>query len=146
MSLQTDIIFSRALHDSEAFSSMVDGRIYNTAIPLPDEEIDNVPLPYAIVAYDGMVNDASTKDDPYEGDYDTVTISVLLVAGTRPKLSELSETARVAIHDFFANLTDDDQDYDLVPIDYTLSAQGVMYDQFKPSYWLKLIYQCYTNV
>ena len=146
MSLQTDVIFYRALHSSEAFTLLVGESIYNTAIPLPDEELDNVRLPYAIITHDGMANDTQSKDDPFEGEFDTESIGIILVAATRPKLAELSEIARHAIHDFFCNLPDDDADYNLVPLDYRLSAQGIQYDQYKPCYWTKLNYQCDTNV
>lgn len=146
MSLQTDIIFQHALASKESFVTAVDGRIYNTAIPLPDEDLMNVPLPYAIVSFDGMTNDETTKDDPFEGEYDSVTIGVLLVAKTREELATLSQDARDAIHDYFLDVPDDDEDYNLVPEDYRVSAQGVQYDSLKPCYWIRLNYQCDTIV
>lgn len=147
MSLQTDKIFYKALTSCEEIRHAVDGRIYNTAIPLPDEDLDNVPPPYIIVTFDGMSNDASTKDD-YEGYSDTVQIGVEIVAEKRGQLAELAELARTTIREFFQNATDEDEDEDfgLVPLDYSFSASGVSYDSLKPCYWQALTYSCDTNI
>ena len=145
MSLQTDTIFIRALNESSDITAIVDYRIYSTAIPLPDEDADNVDVPYLIVAYDGMNNIDQTKDSEYESDTDQVTIGVTVVAATRQALAELSQLVRQATRQYFADMEDSDEDYHLVPIDYTLSASAVQYDGDKPCYWQTLNYQCETN-
>ena len=77
MSLLTDIIFVKALRaDETLMAKLAAGDVYNTTIALPDEDLDNAPLPYVIVSFDGLTNEVETKDDPYEGDSDNVTISV----------------------------------------------------------------------
>ena len=146
MSLQTDIIFVKALRaNANLMKQLAAGDVYNTAIALPDEDLDNAPLPYVIVSFDGLTNDVETKDDPYEGDSDNVTISIEIAARTRTELGQLAEAVRSQVHDYFVNADPTDDDSDLVPLDYQFSAQQVNYDQLKPCYWQVLSYQCDTN-
>jgi len=145
MSLQTDIIFYRAIKADPNIAAVTEGRIYNTAIPLPDEDAANVPLPYIVVSFDGLINDTSTKDS-FEGYSDNVQISVEIAATTRPQLAMLATHSRAAISRFFAELPSWDEDYDLVPEDYSFSAGPVNYDDKKPGYWQVLSYSCDTNV
>lgn len=123
-------------------------RIYNTAIPVPDEDLDNVPVPYIIVENNGMTNDQSTKDD-YEGDTDTVQIGIEVAASTRGQLGTIMQMIRDAVRNFFINYTPptDPDAEDLsneIPLDYQLSASSVNYDSWKPCFWQVLNYQCDT--
>ena len=146
MSLQTDIIFVKALRaNADLMKQLAAGDVYNTAIALPDEDLDNAPLPYFIVSFDGLTNDVETKDDPYEGDSDNVTISIEIAAKTRTELGQLAEAVRHQVHDYFVEADPTDDDFNLVPLDYQFSAQQVNYDQMKPCYWQVLSYQCDTN-
>lgn len=146
MSLQTDIIFVKALRaDEELMAKLAAGDVYNTAIALPDEDLDNAPLPFVIVSFDGLTNDVETKDDPYEGDSDDVTISITIAARTRSELGQLAEAVRQQVHQYFVDADPTDEDADLIPHDYQLSAQAVIYDSSKPCYWQVLTYQCDTN-
>ena len=146
MSLQTDIIFVKALRaNADLMAQLAAGDVYNTAIALPDEDLDNAPLPYVIVSFDGLTNDVETKDDPYEGDSDNVTISIEIAARTRTELGQLAEAVRHQVHDYFVEADPTDDDFNLVPLDYQFSAQQVNYDQLKPCYWQVLSYQCDTN-
>ena len=146
MSLQTDIIFVKALRaNADLMAQLAAGDVYNTAIALPDEDLDNAPLPYVIVSFDGLTNDVETKDDPYEGDSDNVTISIEIAAKTRTELGQLAEAVRHQVHDYFVEADPTDDDFNLVPLDYQFSAQQVNYDQLKPCYWQVLTYQCDTN-
>lgn len=142
MSLQTDIIFVNALRsDDTLLGQLAAGDVYNTTIALPDEDLDNAPLPYIIVSFEGLTNDQTTKDD-YEGDTDTVTISIEIAARTRPELGTLAKQVRKTIRDYFMNAEDTDEDFDMIPLDYQFSAQSVNYDSLKPCYWQVLTYQC----
>ena len=146
MSLQTDIIFVKALRaNADLMKQLAAGDVYNTAIALPDEDLDNAPLPYFIVSFDGLTNDVETKDDPYEGDSDNVTISIEIAAKTRTELGQLAEAVRHQVHDYFVEADPTDDDFNLVPLDYQFSAQQVNYDQMKPCYWQVLTYQCDTK-
>lgn len=147
MSLQTDIIFVRALRgNTELLAKLPAGDVYNTAIALPEEDAENAPLPYIIVSFDGLTNDQTTKDG-YESDYDTVNIGVEVAAATRDQLFDLTQSVRDTVLSFFEGLQSDptDDDFNLVPLDYQLSATGVRYDDQKPCYWQILNYQCDTN-
>ena len=146
MSLQTDIIFVKALRaDEELMAKLAAGDVYNTAIALPDEDLDNAPLPYVIVSFDGLTNDIDTKDDPYESDSDAVNISIEIAARTRSELGQLAEAVRHQVHQYFLDADPTDEDADLIPHDYQFSAQAVNYDSQKPCYWQVLTYQCDTN-
>ena len=146
MSLQTDIIFVKALRaNADLMEQLAAGDVYNTSIALPDEDLDNAPLPYVIVSFDGLTNDVETKDDPYEGDSDRVTISIEIAAKTRPELGQLAEDVRRQLHQYFVDADPTDEDADMIPLDYQFSAQQVNYDQMKPCYWQVLTYQCDTK-
>lgn len=146
MSLQTDIIFVKALRENaDLMKQLPAGDVYNTSIALPDEDLNNAPLPYIIVSFDGLTNDVETKDDPYEGDSDNVTISIEIAAKTRPELGQLAEDVRRQVHQYFVDADPTDEDADMIPLDYQFSAQQVNYDQMKPCYWQVLTYQCDTK-
>ena len=135
MGLSTDSIFIYALSASEDIMQAVDGRIYGTAIPLPDEEADNVPVPYIIVTFNGLNNVDETKDDMYESDYDSVNIGIEVIGKTLGHLHDLTEMVRNVIHQYFVN--------NETPVEgYQFSAQPIIFDSEKPGYWQGLNYQC----
>ena len=149
MSLQTDRIFIEALCADEAIHSVTEGRIYSTAIPMPELDADNVPAPYIIVTFDGFQNNTETKDMNYEGEEDIVNIGVEIVGRTRQELATIAEQARVAVRTWFEEYTAPEEGEDmtlLIPIDYTLTGSEVFYDEFKPAYIQRLQYNCTTNL
>ena len=138
MGLSTDSIFIYALSASEDIMQAVDGRIYGTAIPLPDEEADNVPVPYIIVTFNGLNNIDETKDDMYESDYDSVNIGIEVTGKTLGHLHDLTEMVRNVIHQYFVN--------NETPVEgYQFSAQPIIFDSEKPGYWQVLNYSCDVN-
>lgn len=142
MGLQTDIIFVKALRaDTDLISQLPAGDVYNTTIALPDEDLDNAKVPYVIVAFDGLTNDQTTKDD-YESEYDQVNISIEIAARTRKELGLLARHVRHQVRHYFMNVEDTDEDIDMIPADYQFTASQVNYDQMKPCYWQTLNYQC----
>ena len=147
MSLATDSIFTTALQSNSNLMATLGyvaptltekgkpARLYGTAIPLPDEDADNVPVPYVIVTFDGLNNDAGTKDDPYESEYDRVNIGIEVVSKTLEDLHGLTQMVRDTVLAYFlANHTN--------VSDYTFSADAIQYDSLKPCYWQTLRYQC----
>ena len=143
MSLATDTIFIQALQSNQTLMSYLSEgseqpRLYGTAIPMPDEDADNTPVPYIIVTFDGLSNDDTNKDDPYESDEDRVNIGIELTAKNLEELHNLSQTVRDTIYQYMMeNKTDVD--------DYTFTAQAIQYDSLKPCYWQVLNYQCDTK-
>lgn len=136
MGLATDSIFIAALSQSEDVMDLISGRLYGTAIPMPDEDADNVQAPYVIVTFNGLSNDSQTKDCPYEGDTDNVQIGIEVTADSLGQLHDLTQLIREVVLDYMENLDDN-------PIaDYQLSAQAIVYDPDKPCYWQVLNYQC----
>ena len=146
MSLRTDIIFVKALQSNTALVESLPAKgIYNTSIPLPDADMLNAPVPYIIVRMTGVNNDASNKDESFEGESDTVNIDVEVCAETREELGDMAETVRKTIREYFETADPEDEDYELVPVDYQFGATGVMYDPDKPCFYQSLTYQCDTN-
>jgi hypothetical protein len=135
MSLATDSIFVAAIQSNPALVERIGGRLYGTAIPLPDEDADNVDVPYIIVTFDGLNNQNQTKDDVYESNYDTVNIGVEVTGKTIDDLHELTQAVRDTILSYF-------RDHETAIIDYTFSADAIQYDSLKPCYWQTLRYQC----
>lgn len=147
MSLATDSIFTTALQSNSDLMATLGyvaptltdkgkpARLYGTAIPLPDEDADNVPVPYVIVTFDGLNNDAGTKDDRYESEYDRVNIGIEVVGKTLEDLHGLTQMVRDTVLAYFrANHTNVE--------DYNFSADAIQYDSLKPCYWQTLRYQC----
>lgn len=142
MSLQTDIIFVAAIKsDTELLRQLAIGDVYNTAIALPDEDLDNAELPYVIVSQGEGVNDGTTKDD-YEGDTDSVNITIEVAARTRAELGTLAHRIRKAVRRYFRASEEGDELHDMVPLDYQFSFKPVTYDPLKPCWWMELNYQC----
>lgn len=149
MSLQTDIIFVKALRsNAELIEQLPAGDVYNTTIPVPDEEVENAPLPYIIVSFDGLNNQDTTKDDAFESESDSVQIGITICTGEREELGEMAVAVRTTIREYFREHYGDttDEDFALIPNDITLNAQGVQYDSMKPCFWQVLNYQCDTDV
>lgn len=152
MGLSTDSIFISAISsDSELLATLgyvaptqssagSTARIYSTAIPLPDEDLDNVPLPYVIVTFDGLNNDETTKDDPFESENDVVSIGIEVAAENRKALAELTQAIRTAVHEYMVTQLSSDEDFPIE--DYRFSADAVQFDSLKPCYWQTLRYQC----
>lgn len=145
MSLQTDSVFIKALQTDDDIREGVGGRIYGQAIPMPDEEADNVPVPFIVVSFDGLANETTGKDDDMEGQEDKVTISVTACAASNQALHQLAEAVRARIRERLSNLDEDDEDQEVAPLDYELSAGPMSYDSLKPCFWQKLTYVCVTN-
>lgn len=148
MSLATDSIFITALQSSpelmEAITVYVSKgverrseqpRLYGTAIPLPEEDADNVPIPYLIVTFDGLNNDQTTKDDPYESDYDHVQIGIEAAAPTLEALHTLTQKVREVVHSYFV-------EHETQVSGYQFRAEPIIYDEWKPGYGQVLRYQC----
>jgi len=110
-------------------------RLYCTAIPLPDEDAENVPVPYVIVTFDGLTNDQGTKDDRYESEYDTVNIGVEVTARNINELHDLTQMVRDTILSYL-------RENDTAIMDYNFAAQQIQFDSLKPCYWQVLTYQC----
>ncbi len=151
MSLATDSIFVSALKSNsdllEKLTESLDDdgttvidetpRLYGTAIGLPDEDADNVPVPYVIVTFNGLTNDQGTKDDRYESEYDTVNIGVEVTAKTLDDLHDLTQMVRDTILSYLRT-------NNTAIMDYNFAAQQIQYDSLKPCYWQVLMYQCDT--
>ena len=144
MGLSTDSIFIAAISSDNDImaalgkTSKRPARLYSTAIPLPDEQADNVPVPFVIVTLDGLTNDETTKDDPFESNDDKVTIGIIVTASNRKALADLTQAIRSTIHQYMME--------NETPVeDYAFSAEAVQYDSLKPCYWQTLVYQCDVN-
>lgn len=144
MGLSTDSIFIAAISSDNDImaalgkTSKRPARLYSTAIPLPDEQADNVPVPFVIVTLDGLTNDETTKDDPFESNDDKVTIGITVAASNRKALADLTQAIRSTIHQYMME--------NETPVeDYAFSAEAVQYDSLKPCYWQTLVYQCDVN-
>lgn len=146
--MQTERIFIEALKASGEVTAYTDDRIYAVAIPAPEEEALNTPVPYIIVMFGGFTNEALTKDDIYEGGIDRVTISILIAAGSPDELADLGGKVREAVMAYFTAYEppEDGEDLsDLIPIDYSLSGGQKAYDDLKPCYTITLQYICTIN-
>ena len=60
MSLITDKVFYNALRSNAALMAQVGGRIESTSIPVPDEQLDNEPVPFIIITFVSCVIFLST--------------------------------------------------------------------------------------
>ena len=146
MSLITDKVFYNALRSNAELMATVGGRIESTSIPVPDEEFDNVDVPYIIITFDGLQNEGFTKDNSFEGDQDKVQVSIEVAANTRDDLGDIMQTIRETIIEYFEDTEGHARDdYDYIPQNYTFTASAVGYDSMKPCYYQTLTYNCDTT-
>ena len=146
MSLITDKVFYNALRSNAELMATVGGRIESTSIPVPDEEFDNVDVPYIIITFDGLQNEGFTKDNSFEGDHDKVQVSIEVAANTRDDLGDIMQTIRETIIEYFEDTEGHAwDDYDYIPQNYTFTASAVGYDSMKPCYYQTLTYNCDTT-
>lgn len=145
MSLQTDIVFYNAIKSDDDLMEMISNRVFNTVDEDGGEWGENTDIPYIIIRNMGGQNDQSTKDG-YEGDTDTINISLEIAANSREELANITQKLREVVNGYFCNADVSDDDYELIPQDYQLSFSSVEYDWSKPCYWQILSYQCDTNV
>lgn len=138
-SFATDSLFIAALSSDSALMAEIGRRLYSTAIPLPDEDADNVPTPYIIVTFDGLTNSGTTKDDVFDGDGDEVQIGIEVAANSREQLAGLTARVRETVYRYFTEEAEDGREQ---VEDWTFSAEKVEYDPLKPCYWHTLHYQC----
>lgn len=146
MSLITDKVFYNALRSNAELMATVGGRIESTSIPVPDEEFDNVDVPYIIITFDGLQNEGFTKDNSFEGCEDKVQVSIEVAADTRDALGDIMETIRQTVIAYFEDTEGHAwDDYEYVPTNYTFTASAVGYDSMKPCYYQTLTYNCDTT-
>ena len=167
MSLLTDRIFFDALSADTELMTAIGNRLYCTSIPVPDLQAENTPVPYVIITFDGLNNQDTTKDDPFEGGTDQVQIGIEIAANDRVELGNIAQRIRRVIHEDFSYqwrytellradgtplrtsngfllrvLENFDEMIRKMPQDYTFTADAVQYDSMKPCYWQVLHYQC----
>ena len=150
MSLITDKIFFAALKANSKIGEVTGGRIYSTAIPVPDDNLDNEPLPYIIVTFDGLSNEDLTKDSSFESSADKVQVGIEVVCKDRESLGELTQAVRKQVLSFFREYeppTDPMKEdlSPLIPDDYDFTASEISYDPVMPCFYQKLTYVCDTN-
>ena len=145
MSLITDQVFYNALKSNAELVKTVDGRIENTSIPVPDEQLLNQPVPYIVITFDDLKNEGFTKDNSFEGDTDKVLIGIEIAAEDRETLGDIAQAIRQTVKTYFLSTEHAKEDYDLVPEDYEFSASKIQYDPIKPCFWQILSYTCDTN-
>ena len=146
MSLITDKVFYNALRSNAALMTQVGGRIESTSIPVPDEQFENVPVPYIIITFDGLQNEGFTKDNDFEGITDKVQVSIEVAAQSRDELGQIMTDIRQTVIEYFEDTEGHAwDDYDYIPTNYTFSASPVGYDSEKPCYYQTLMYNCDTT-
>lgn len=134
-----DIAVMHSLNRSDALTTLVENRIFNTMRPEYDEQEDKIP--YIVVTYEGMTNDNDNKDS-IEGDEDVERVNVLIVAQDRVQLSNIVNAARSAIRDYLGG--DAFDTYGIA--DYSVSASAVLGDWTVPCTYQSLNYTIYTNI
>lgn len=138
MSLSTDKYFYQSLRTSADILESTNGRIFNPAREDIDEEEDKIP--YIILTLDGVQNEPTDKDCG-EGRVDNDTISILVVAEDRERLSNLAELVRTTLRRALERFNDNDSiEYGFSITDYRFSAGGVQFDGSKPCCFQTLTY------
>ena len=146
MSLITDKVFYNALRSNATLMTQVGGRIESTSIPVPDDDFLNEPVPYIIITFDGLQNEGYTKDNNFEGDTDKVQVGIEVAAESRDELGLIMQTIRQTVIEYFEDENSHAwDDYDYIPLNYTLTASAIGYDSMKPCYYQTLTYNCNTT-
>lgn len=146
--IKTDMLFINALMASDEVTAMVGDRIFDTAIPGKDEDVDNEPVPYIIVSHNGLNNEDWTKDNDGEGETDVVQIGMTVAANDREELADLCILIRQAVNDYLDNYEPQEGEEDFtddLPENREFSMQKVQYDPWKPCFFVDLNWTCDIN-
>ena len=136
MAKDLDEIIYEAITANETVMTLTSGRIYSTCIEVPPTEDDNTPLPYVIITDDPYQNDLSTKDAVWEGNWDRVQSSVIIVSTSPAEVKQLRRLIRQAIASYVISMTKN------VPYLISASNEGINWDWMRPCYYDTLHYQC----
>ena len=139
MSLSLDAVFLDAIEADDAIMSIIGGRRWCTAAPMPEESfLENVDVPYIIVKFDGFTVDDGTKDDSYDSGDDTVQIGITVTGKSNEQLDDLVSRVRRAIHRYMIDHADEEG----IPYSTRPSGGRKYYDEDKPCFGIDLTYQC----
>ena len=144
--LSTDIFFIAAIKsNTELMEALPAHDVYDN-VANPDEDMDNVKLPYIIVNNDGGQNIAESKDDNYESEDDRVNISVRIAACNRQQLDAIASEVRKTIRNYAIQMTGpdhlDSEMAELAPYDYEMSFSDISFVPDKPCHQIVLYYMC----
>ena len=145
--LSTDIFFIAAIKsNTELMEALPAHDVYDN-VANPDEDMDNVKLPYIIVNNDGGQNIAESKDDNYESEDDRVNISVRIAACNRQQLDAIASEVRKTIRQYMIDMDNADPGqegelFDLKPYDYEMSFSDISFVPDKPCHQIVLYYMC----
>lgn len=135
-----DIAVMQSLNRSDALTTLVENRIFNTMRPELDEREDKIP--YIVVSYEGMTNDCDNKD-LCEGAQDVERVNVLCVAQDRIQLANVINVARDAVRSY---LNSDDCFAKYSIEDYEISASAILGDWTVPCVYQSLNYTISTSL
>lgn len=139
MSLSLDATFLDAIEANATIMQMIGGRRWCTSAAMPEESfLENVDVPYIIVNYDGFTDSGESKDDPFDGGEDKVTIRITIAAQNQEQLADLASRVRRAVHSYLL----DHKDEDGMPTGTTPGGGRKFYDEYKPCYGIDLTWQC----
>lgn len=145
--LSTDIFFIAAIKsNAELMEALPAHDVYDN-VANPDEDMDNVKLPYIIVNNDGGQNIAESKDDNYESEDDRVNISVRITACNRQQLDTIASEVRKTIRQYMIDMDNaepgqEGELFDLKPYDYEMSFSDISFVPDKPCHQIVLYYMC----
>lgn len=137
---ELDEIFYNAITADAGIMELTGGRIRSTSFEVPPTDADNTPLPYIIITDDPMQDEAGTKDDEWESDWDSVQAGIEIGAASPRKVKELRRMVRHAIAVYVSGMTEN------APMLRSFSNEGISWDWEKPCYWDRLHYQCDIEV
>lgn len=145
--LSTDIFFIAAIKsNTELMEALPAHDVYDN-VANPDEDMDNVKIPYIIVNNDGGQNIAESKDDNYESEDDRVNISVRITACNRQQLDAIASEVRKTIRQYMIDMDNaepgqEGELFDLKPYDYEMSFSDISFVPDKPCHQIVLYYMC----
>lgn len=130
-SIDIDKLFVDALLNSgAAISELTGGRVYDPGRTADAEREDKIP--YVVVNVEGGYNVKNNKDIAGEGDCDSVSVNVLLVAESRKQISEMFNSGREAIGHKLVNSG--------IVDDYSVKFSPLAIDIEKPCVYMTLTY------
>ena len=145
--ISTDIFFIAAIKsNTELMEALPAHDVYDN-VANPDEDMDNVKLPYIIINNDGGQNIAESKDDNYESEDDRVNISVRITACNRQQLDAIASEVRKTIRQYMIDMDNaepgqEGELFDLKPYDYEMSFSDISFVPDKPCHQIVLYYMC----
>lgn len=134
-----DELIYNAICANGAIMAAVGNRVVSTCFEVSPDDKDKTQLPNVIVTDDGFQSQTHDKDYVWEGDEDSVAVSVEIAGKSPNEVKTLVRMSRKAVNDYICGMYEDGAK---IPILDRITSDGIAWDWTKPCYYQRVTYHC----